>query len=92
MVFAEEYTGIRHDVNAYPDEAEHWVEEILQHPKDAENNHWVSGEHPDGRAFIGYRAGNYLIRKAMKESGKSVLELSALNPAEIFELAGYKCE
>ena len=92
VVFAEEYTGVRHEVNAYPKEAREWVEEILELPKDADYSHWVSGEHPDGRKFIGYRAGNYVVRKAMKESGKSVLEISELSPAEIFELAGYKCE
>ncbi|MEP0006435.1 MAG: DUF2268 domain-containing putative Zn-dependent protease [Balneola sp.] len=89
VVFAEEYTGIHHEVNAYPEEAQEWVEEILELPKDANYSHWVSGEHPDGRKFIGYRTGNYVIRKAMKRSGKSVLELSELSPSEIFEMAGY---
>jgi uncharacterized protein YjaZ len=89
VVFTEEYTGISHEVNAYPDEAEQWVEEILQLPKNADYNQWVSGEHPDGRTFIGYRTGNYVIRKAMEKSGKSVLELSELSPAEIYKLAGF---
>lgn len=89
VVFAEEYVGVRHEVNAYSDEAQEWVEEILELPKDANYSDWVSGEHPDGRKFIGYRTGNYVIRKAMERSGKSVLELSALSPKEIFKLAGY---
>jgi len=92
VVFAEDYTGIRHEANAYSDEAEQWVEEILQLPKDANYNHWVSGKHPDGRTYIGYRAGNYVIREAMQKSGKSILELSNLSPAEIYELAGFKNE
>ncbi|WP_349355299.1 DUF2268 domain-containing putative Zn-dependent protease [Gracilimonas sp. BCB1] len=89
VVFAEEYTGVRHEVNAYPKEAREWVEEILELPKDADYSHWVSGEHPDGRKFIGYRTGNYMVRKAMEKSGKSILELSELGSIEIFELAGY---
>lgn len=92
VVFAEDYTGIRHEANAYSDEAEQWVEEILRLPKDANYNHWVSGKHPDGRTYIGYRAGNYVIRKAMQKSGKSILELSNLSPVEIYELAGFKNE
>tara|TARA_B110000503_G_C7134443_1_gene408220 strand:+ start:1652 stop:1798 length:147 start_codon:yes stop_codon:yes gene_type:complete len=47
------------------------------------------GEHPDGRTYIGYRTGNYLIRKAMKLSGKNILELSDLMPNEIIKLTGY---
>lgn len=92
VVFAEDYTGIRHEANAYSDEAEQWVEEILRLPKGANYNHWVSGKHPDGRTYIGYRAGNFVIRRAMNKSDKSILELSELRPAEIYELAGYSYE
>jgi hypothetical protein len=47
------------------------------------------GEHPDGRTYIGYRTGNFLIRRAMNNSGKSILELSHFMPNEIIKLAGY---
>ncbi|MFN1834257.1 DUF2268 domain-containing putative Zn-dependent protease [Balneola sp. MJW-20] len=89
VVFAEEYSGVKSEGNAYPKEVEEWVQEILELPEDAEYSTWVSGIHPDGRAYIGYRAGNYLIRKAMNKSGMSILELSVLNPEEIIEMAGY---
>ncbi|TYA74826.1 DUF2268 domain-containing putative Zn-dependent protease [Seonamhaeicola marinus] len=89
VVFAEIYTGYISDANAFTDEADSWVKEILDLPLDASYNKWVMGKHPDGRTSIGYRAGNYLIRKAMKTSGKSVVELSALKPIEIISLAGY---
>lgn len=89
VVFAEEYVGIRHEVNAYTEEAHQWAEEILQLPKNANYSHWMSGHHPDGRTFIGYRTGNYVIRKAMEVSGKDVMELSELSPAEIYALAGF---
>ncbi|HBZ38760.1 MAG TPA: hypothetical protein DEO59_09890 [Balneola sp.] len=58
-------------------------------PLDANYAQWVMGEHPDGRNYIGYRAGNFLVRKAMNKSGKNILELSELMPEEIIKLAGY---
>ncbi len=89
VVFAEIYTGDISEVNAYTAEADSWVQEILELPLDASYADWVMGEHPDGRTYIGYRTGNYLIRKAMTRSGKSILELSELMPEEIIGLAGY---
>ncbi len=90
VVFAEEYTGIRDVGNSYPEEVDSWVREILTLPKNADYMQWVSGEHPDGRTFIGYRAGNYLIRKALERSGKSILEFSKMTPEAILALAGYE--
>ncbi|WP_445385366.1 DUF2268 domain-containing putative Zn-dependent protease [Robiginitalea sp. IMCC44478] len=90
VVFSEVYTGDINTVNAYTDETDTWVKEILDLPLNASYSDWVMGEHPDGRTYIGYRAGNYLIRRAMEKSGKNVLELSKLAPGEILNLAGYK--
>ena len=89
VVFAEIYTGDISEVNSYPDEADSWVREILELPLDASYSDWVMGEHPDGRTYIGYRTGNFLVRKAMTQSGKNILELSELMPEEIIKLAGY---
>ena len=89
VVFAEIYTGDISEVNSYPEEADSWVQEILELPLDASYSDWVMGEHPDGRTYIGYRTGNFLVRRAMTESGKDILELSELMPEEIIKLAGY---
>lgn len=89
VAFTEIYTGNVEDVFSYTDEADDWVKEILALPLDANYSEWMMGEHPDGRTYIGYRTGNYLIRKAMKLSGKNILELSELMPNEIIKLAGY---
>ena len=89
VAFTEIYTGNISEANAYTDEADIWVKEILALPIDASYSEWVMGEHPDGRTYIGYRTGNYLIRKAMTKSGKNILELSELMPDEIIKLAGY---
>ncbi|MCX2719191.1 DUF2268 domain-containing putative Zn-dependent protease [Lentiprolixibacter aurantiacus] len=89
VVFTELYTGNVQQVNSYTDEADNWVKEIISLPKDASYSDWVMGEHPDGRTYIGYRSGNYMVRKAMNRSGKNILELSALMPDDIIKLAGY---
>ena len=89
VVFAEIHTGKVSEVNAYTEAADGWVKEILALPLDASYADWVMGEHPDGRTYIGYRTGNYLVRKAMALSGKNIIELSGLMPEEIIRLAGY---
>lgn len=89
VAFTEIYTGNINEVNAYTDEADNWVKEILALPLDASYSDWVMGKHPDGRTYIGYRTGNFLTRKAMNMSGKNILELSELIPDEIIKLAGY---
>ena len=89
VAFTEIYTGNINEVNAYTDEADNWVKEILALPLDASYSDWVMGEHPDGRTYIGYRTGNFLVRKAIIKSRKTILELSDLMPNEIIKLAGY---
>jgi hypothetical protein len=89
VAFTEIYTGNINEVNAYTDEADNWVKEILALPLDASYSDWVMGEHPDGRTYIGYRTGNFLVRKSMTKSRKTILELSELMPNEIIKLAGY---
>lgn len=88
VVFGEVYSQEIFEGNSIPEQAENWVTEVLSLPKDANYNTWMN-LHPDGRQGIGYRSGNYLIRKAMNKSGKNILEMSKLQPEEILELAGY---
>lgn len=89
VVFSEMHTGTAYDSNGYGEVTDHWVREILDLPLDASYADWVMGEHPDGRTYIGYRTGNFLIRKAMTRSGKNILDLSELSPEAILRLAGY---
>ena len=46
-------------------------------------------QHPDGRMGVGYRSGNFVVREALRNSEKNILEMSKLEPKEILELAGY---
>jgi hypothetical protein len=61
------------------------VTEILALPINANYQHWMF-QHPDGRESVGYRTGNYIVRKALAASGKNILELSELPPNEIFNI------
>ena len=65
-----------------------WALEILALPKDANYGKWMF-QHPDGREAIGYRTGNFIVRKAMLNSKKSILSLGKYTPEEIWEMAGY---
>jgi hypothetical protein len=89
VVFSEQYTGDVFEGNAYPKDVHKWAEEIMTLPKDANYQKWMF-LHPDGRAGIGYKAGNYIIRRAMEKSGKDVLKLSQLSPKKILKIAEIK--
>ncbi|MCW5515284.1 DUF2268 domain-containing protein [Muriicola sp. Z0-33] len=90
VVFSEVYTNLILEANSPPKDsiADSWVKEIMELPKDADYQKWMF-QHPDGRTSIGYRSGNYLVRKALSNSGIDILELSELTPNEILSLSGY---
>ena len=89
VVFSEVYT-VAMEADSPPEAtvAEEWATEILALPINANYQHWMF-QHPDGRESVGYRTGNYIVRKALAASGKNILELSELPPNEILTLAGY---
>jgi uncharacterized protein YjaZ len=70
------------------EEAKPWVEELRQLPPDAERRSWLF-RHPDGRRWIAYKAGAYLVDRAMHASGKSAAELVAMPTDQILRLAGH---
>ncbi len=65
-----------------------WAEEILALPVHASYGDWMFS-HPDGREAIGYRVGAELVRRAMANSGLSIIEITERSPQEIWELAGF---
>ncbi|WP_394750978.1 DUF2268 domain-containing putative Zn-dependent protease [Spongiimicrobium salis] len=90
VVFSQEYTQIILKADNPPEDAiaEQWAKEILALPKNANYREWMF-EHPDGRLAIGYRTGNFMVRKAMANAKKGILEMSQYRPEEILEIAGY---
>lgn len=87
VVFAETLTGEIHDGNRAPENAEAWALEIRDLPLRSDYYQWMF-EHPDGRTAVGYRSGSYLVRRAMEESGLSIVELTDRTPDEIWILSG----
>jgi uncharacterized protein YjaZ len=70
----------------YPPDAEEWVKEVLALPSDTS---WtpLMTRHPDGRRWLGYKAGTYLADRAMRASGKSAAELVSVPTTEVLRLA-----
>jgi hypothetical protein len=86
-VFSETYTDQYFPLaNDYPNNVHQWFDEVMKLPIDANYGHWVAGFHPDGRSVIGYRLGRYIIHQAQKRTGKSVIELSKMDPNAVLDL------
>lgn len=70
-----------------PEEAEVWLQEIIAQGDNVPHYPYMY-RHNDGRRWIGYKVGTYLIDKVLKASGKSIEELTILECGEIKRLAG----
>ena len=84
--FERDAGGKTYPWGQYPAEVTAWVPELIALPATANLNHWMF-RHPDGRRWVGIRAGTYLVDRAMSVSGKSAAELVSLQSAEVIRLA-----
>lgn len=71
----------------YPPEVRGWVDELLALPSDVNYVEWMF-LHPDGRRWIGYRAGTFIADQAIKTSGSTAAELVNTSTEEILRLVG----
>ena len=66
--FARDTTGTTDPWGAYPKDVAAWVKELMALPNTGATwsryNEWMF-RHPDGRQWIGYRAGTYIADRAM---------------------------
>lgn len=87
--FERDFAGARPPWGAYPEDVSVWVDELVALPMSAFGSYakWML-EHPDGRRWIGYRAGTYIVDQAMAASGKSSADLVLAGTAEVLQLAG----
>ena len=69
-------------------QAERDTIEIIALQSDASFKTWMS-RHPDGRRWIGYKAGTYIAEQASHASGKSAAALANVPTAEVLRLAGF---
>ena len=85
--FERDFAGAAPPWAQYPDDAARWVEELLAQGPTARPSEWVF-QHPDGRRWIGMRAGTYLVDRAMRALSRNAAELAATPTAEILIAAG----
>ena len=72
----------------YPPNVADWVKELRALPSDAPWKQWMS-RHPDGRRWIGFKAGTYIADQASRASGKTAAQLVNVPTAEVLRLAGF---
>lgn len=70
----------------YPENVREWVKELMELPPNAPYRDWMF-RHPDGRRWIGYRAGTYIADRAIARSQSSAAELVHTPTQEILSLA-----
>ena len=80
--FERDFAGVSQPWTEYPEEVSTWVEELLRQPPTAKVDDWMF-RHPDGRRWIGMRAGTYLADVAMNKLNRSSAELVAMPTSEI---------
>lgn len=88
-VFSRDFAADDPPWGHYPADVREWVDELLTLPSDAPYRTWLH-QHPDGRRWIGYKAGTYIVDQAVAASGRSSAELVSTPTEEILRLAGVR--
>lgn len=84
----EREAGWRPPYGEYPpDEVANWAAELFRQPVDHTFNDWKFA-HPDGRRWISYRVGAWLVEQAVARSGRGVADLVWEPTASIVRMAG----
>ena len=84
--FERDAAGQASPWTSYPSEVGSWVNELLALPVNAPYADWMFF-HPDGRRWIGYRAGVFIADCAIAASGLTAAELVHSSSEEILALA-----
>jgi len=85
-VFERDCGGSNPPYGKYPKNVADWLHEVIEQ-QDAISWEAYSFDHPDGRRWIAYKVGTYLIDQAVKNSGKTVSELTQMENAAILKMA-----
>lgn len=84
--FERDFAGAAVPWGEYPAEVSNWVNELLKLPPTAKRGDWIA-QHPDGRRWIGMKAGTYLVDRAMKQLNRTSAELVAMPTADVLAAA-----
>jgi len=85
--FERDVGGRTYPWGQYPEDVAAWVTELMALPPTENPDRWMSSRHPDGRRWVGMRAGTYLVDQATYASRKSPAELVSVPSAEVIQLA-----
>jgi len=70
----------------YPKNVAVWLKEIEDNMDTLDRTQYLY-THDDGRRWIGYKVGTYLVDEAMKNSGKSIEELTKLECKDVLRMS-----
>lgn len=84
--FERDFAGVARPWAVYPDNVSEWLNELLSQPSTAKRDEWLY-RHPDGRRWVGMRAGTYLVDEAMKNTGKTSADLVSTSAADLLRMA-----
>jgi len=84
--FERDVGGASYPWAEYPTNVAAWVAELAALPPDARSRERMVA-HPDGRRWIGHRAGTYLIDQAVRTSGLSAAQLAQTSTEQVRQLA-----
>lgn len=73
--FERDFAGVSYPWGQYPADASQWVDELIALPPETNTGDWLAKPRPDGRRWVGYRAGTYLVDRAMKQMNRTSAEL-----------------
>jgi hypothetical protein len=85
-VFERDFAGASPPWGVYPDNVMDWVIEILALPVDANRAYWLTKVHPDGRRWIGMRAGAFLVDRAVRATGRSAADLVSTPTKNVMDM------
>lgn len=84
--FERDYGQISKPRGWYPADVQHWVDELLSLPSPPDLKPWMQ-RHPDGREWVAFKAGTFVVDQAYKASGKTSVDLVVTPANEILSLA-----
>jgi hypothetical protein len=86
-VFERDFGGMPTPWGDYPGDVEQWFRELMALPPGEAREPWMF-RHPDGRRWIGYKVGAFLVDRAARASGKAPAELATMTTQQVIALAG----
>ncbi len=84
--FERDFAGAAPPWGAYPAEVDGWVEELRALAPDVARAPWMV-RHPDGRRWVGLRAGTYLVDRAARRLGTTAAGLVDVDTPAVLSVA-----